>query len=128
MPLNLVFELGKVALSAAEEDRVRHQLQTLERRLAHFPNPTAELALEAHPAQRRMEVKLRVRLGPLGGHLISQQAAETVDRAVHLAVEDLERQLERRLAQQRGEPSYGVPSRRLPKTLRPHPPAQAETP
>jgi hypothetical protein len=38
-------------------------------------------------------------------------------------VKDIERQLERRHAQQRGEHSFGVPSRRLPRELRPHPPA-----
>jgi hypothetical protein len=33
--------------------------------------------------------------------------------------------LERRTASQRGQPSYGVPSRRLPRQLRPHPPRPA---
>jgi hypothetical protein len=49
---------------------------------------------------------------------------------VHLAIEDLERQLERRLAGQRGEPTYGVPSRRLPKQLRPSsaPSTESEVP
>jgi hypothetical protein len=64
-------------------------------------------------------VDLRLELGPLGSHLISHQAAETADRAVRLAVEDVERQLERQLAVQRGEPSFGVPSRREPTSLRP---------
>jgi hypothetical protein len=36
-----------------------------------------------------------------------------------LAVADVERQLERKVASQRGEHRYGVPSRRLPKQLRP---------
>jgi hypothetical protein len=39
-------------------------------------------------------------------------------------VADVERQLERRLATQRGEPTYGVPSRREPAQLRPHPPSR----
>lgn len=60
-----------------------------------------------------------MKLSPLGSHLISHQGAETVDRAVRIAVEDVERQLEREHAMQRGEPSFGVPSRRLPSNLRP---------
>jgi hypothetical protein len=75
--------------------------------------------LTRHRDQRQVEVDLRVQLGTLGSHLISHQGAETVDRAVRLAVEDVERQLERQHAVQRGEPSFGVPSRRLPSTLRP---------
>jgi hypothetical protein len=54
--------------------------------------------------------------------------AETADRAVHLAVRDVERQLERRHATQRGEPTYGVPSRRLPAELRPANAAPSEEP
>ena len=72
--------------------------------------------------QRRVTADLRVQLGPLAAHLISHQAAESADLAARLAVEDVERQLERRLAKQRGQPTYSVPSRRLPEALRPHPP------
>jgi hypothetical protein len=76
------------------------------------PTPLAELVLTAHPMQRRVEADLRVRLTPLGAHIVSHQAAPTTDQAVRLAVEDVERDLERKHAEQRGEPSYGVPSRR----------------
>jgi hypothetical protein len=38
---------------------------------------------------------------------------------VRLAMADVERQLERQHAVQSGEPSFGVPSRRLPTELRP---------
>jgi ribosome-associated translation inhibitor RaiA len=108
-----------VSLSAADERRLQHQLDGLERRLVHHPEPTAVLVLTGHGRQRRVEAELRVQLGPLGGHLISHQQAETVDRAVHLAIADVERQLERQHAAQSGEPSFGVPSRRQPTALRP---------
>ena len=72
-----------------------------------------------HGLQRQCEVDLRLQLGPLGPHLVSHQTAETVEAAVRQAVSDIERQLERRLARQRGEPAYGVPSRSLPRQTRP---------
>lgn len=119
MALNTTLTLKNLVLDKTEERRIRRHLEQLERRLVHHPDPEATLVLESFPARRQVEVDLRVQLGPLGSHLISHQVAETPDHAVRLAVEDVERQLERRLAQQRGEPTYGVPSRRLPETLRP---------
>lgn len=112
-------------LSSLEEARIRRQLDGLARRLARRPDPTATLVLTALPARREIEANLRVQLGPLGGHLVSRVRANTADRAARLAVEDVERQLERRQAGQRGEPAYGVPSRRLPARRRP---GEAETP
>jgi ribosome-associated translation inhibitor RaiA len=108
-----------VALSATDERRLQRQLAGLERRLLHHPAPTAVLVLTGHQRQRQVEAELRVQLGPLGGHLISHQQAETVNQAVHRAVADIERQLERQHAAQSGAPSFGVPSRRLPEELRP---------
>jgi hypothetical protein len=71
----------------------------------------------------------RVQLGPLGPTLASSQAAPTPDRAAHLAIQAIERQLERLVAGQRGEPSYGVPSRRrLGTTSAPTEAAQPESP
>lgn len=108
-------------LNDIESRNVRHQLGALERRLAHRPDPSASLVLKRHAGPRQFEADLTVRLGPLGAHLVSHQAAETPEHAVRLAVADIERQLDRRLAGQRGEPTYGVPSRRRPKQLRPKP-------
>jgi ribosome-associated translation inhibitor RaiA len=110
--LEIILQTGHAALTDAEERRLERRFQALDRRLAHFPNPVARLKLTDHREQRRVQADLRVQLGPLGGHLISHQSGDTVDHAVRLAIEDVERQLERRLAMQRGEPSYGVPSRR----------------
>lgn len=119
MALETIIRTSGVSLSSSDERRVQHRLDALERRLIHHPDPKASLMLTRHREQRQVEVDLRVELGPLGSHLISHQGAETVDRAVHLAIEDVERQLERKHAAQRGEPSFGVPSRRLPPSLRP---------
>jgi ribosome-associated translation inhibitor RaiA len=121
MALEIKLQLHGLALTGAEERRILRHLHALEQRLVHRPEPTAELVLRQYGAQRQVRVDLRVQLAPLGPHLVSHQAAETADRAIRLAVEDVERQLERRQAAQRGEPTYGVPSRRLPAELRPHP-------
>lgn len=124
MSLAITMNTADVALSDAERRHITGQLRALERRLAHHPDPSVSLVFTPHPTRRQIEVALRVQLGPLGGHLISHQAAETADHAVRAAVEDVERQLERRLATQRGESTYGVPSRREPAQLRPHPPSR----
>jgi len=57
--------------------------------------------------------------------LISHQVDETLHRAARRAIADAERELERRLAKQRGEPSFGIPSRR--RTAPPLPSRSAET-
>lgn len=122
MALETKLDVHNLVLSNDEDRRIRQHLAGLERRLIHRPDPTAVLQLEEHTARRQVQADLRVRLGPLGPQLISHQAAPTADHAVRLAVEDIKRQLERRTARQRGEHSYGVPSRRLPAHLRPNPP------
>ena len=99
-------------MTEAESRHVEQQLDMLARRLVHRPDPKAVLVLKSYGQRREIEADLRVQLGPLGAHLISRESAETPDRATHLAVKDVERQLERRLATQRGEPTFGVPSRR----------------
>lgn len=112
MALEIKLHRRRLSLTVVDEERIRHHLHTLERRLARYPDPLAEVTLTPHPMQRQMQVDLRVRLGPLGAHLISHQQAETVDHAVERAVDDVTRQLERHVAMQEGEPSFGVPSRR----------------
>jgi ribosome-associated translation inhibitor RaiA len=122
MTLETRLEVVGLTLTAAAERRIRHQLRTLDHHfLASRPAPHAVLVLRQHAAQRQVEANLQVQLGPLAGHVVSHQTAETADHAVRLAVADLERQLEHRRAFQQGEPTYGVPSRRLPAHLRPHP-------
>jgi len=108
-------------LTPTAERHIYHQLDALERRIVHRPEPGAAVVLRRHGPQRQIEADLRLQLSPLGPHLVSHQAAETADRALRLAVEDIERQLERHRGRQEGEPAFGVPSRRLPRELRPHP-------
>src|SRR5581483_11939179 len=117
MALERIVRTSGFSLSDAEDRKIQHHLARLEQRLAHHPAPTATLAFTAHRATKRIGLHLRVQLGPLGGGLGSRQNAESADRAVSLAVADIERQLERRHAGQRGEPTFGVPSRRLPASL-----------
>jgi hypothetical protein len=114
MALERMIKTVGVALNAEDERRIQHQFEALERRLIHHADPKLELVLTGHPGRRAVEADLRVQVSPLGNHLISKQAAETANQAVRLAVKDVERQLERRHATQRGEPTFGVPSRRRP--------------
>jgi ribosome-associated translation inhibitor RaiA len=121
MPLEVQLHTGDVRLGDEQERRIRHHLETIEKRLANFQEPVAKVTLRAHEAQRRITVDLQIVTSPKTEELISHQQAETPEHAVRLAVEDVERQLERRYSALRGESTYGVPSRRLPKQLRPHP-------
>ncbi len=120
MTLSIQLNLQGLELAELDQRRVRAHLQSLERRLADRPQPAAVLVLHHHVNQRRFAADLRIQLGPLGPTLVSHQAAETPDHATRLAVEDVERQLERRTSEQRGDSAFGVPSRREPRRLRPH--------
>jgi ribosome-associated translation inhibitor RaiA len=132
MPLQTRIDARGIRLDETDQRRLQHHLDTLARRLARRPEPTAILALEPHPDQRRTCADLRLELGPGGPTLVSHQAAETIDHAVALAFDDISRQLERHAAGQRGEASFGVPSRREPERLRPgrrrRPADRAESP
>lgn len=126
MPLEIEVHRRGVSLTRLEEERIERHLRSLERRVDKFPNPRLELAIEDQATPRGVRVDLRLALGPLGGHLVSHQEGPSSDVAVKAAVDDAKRQLERRLSNQRGESTYGVPSRRLPADQRPNPVAGAE--
>jgi ribosome-associated translation inhibitor RaiA len=122
MALEIKMTLNGLTLTELQERRIRRHLARLDRHyLARRPEPKAALVFRRHESQRRIELNMQVQLGPLGGHVVSHQTAETPEHAVRLAVDDIERQLERLRASLQGQPTYGVPSRRLPKQLRPHP-------
>jgi ribosome-associated translation inhibitor RaiA len=112
MTLTITLERHGVPLTAAQEQRVHRHLTTLGRRLARRPEPIATLSFSGPNGKHEIQASLRVQLGPLGPTLTSSQDASTPDRAAHLAIQSIERQLERLVAGQRGEPTYGVPSRR----------------
>lgn len=112
MPLTISMERHGVPLNATQEARVYHHLTALERRLEHRPEPIAVLKFTGPNSHHEIVASLRVQLGPFGPTLVSDQTATTPDAAARLAVHAIERQLERLVSGQRGEPSYGVPSRR----------------
>ncbi|MFN8632664.1 MAG: HPF/RaiA family ribosome-associated protein [Chloroflexota bacterium] len=112
MTLTITLERHGVQLNDAQEARVRHHLTGLGKRLENRPEPIATLAFAGPNGKNEILVNLRVQLGPLGPTLTSSSAAPTPDRAAHLAIQAVERQLEKLVARQRGEPTYGVPSRR----------------
>jgi hypothetical protein len=112
MTLTITLERHGVPLTATQEQRVHRHLTTLGRRLARRPEPIAILSFSGPNGKRVIQASIRVQLGPLGPTLTSSQDARTPDRAAHLAIQSIGRQLERLVAGQRGEPTYGVPSRR----------------
>jgi len=126
MPMAVELHKRGISLTPLEEARIQRHMKSLEKRVEKFPDPRLELAIEDQAAPRGVRVDLRLALGPLGGHLVSHQEGQGADVAVKAAVNDVKRQLERRLSNQRGESSYGVPSRRLPSDQRPNPLERAE--
>ncbi len=124
MPLEVQFHLNHYELGSEEEKQMRRHLERLEKRLQRFAEPKAIVTIKEFPSQRRITVDVRLEPAPHEREFVSHQAGEDAGQAVRLAVEDLERQLERWFAKLRGEPAYGVPSRREPEELRPHPPAR----
>lgn len=128
MTLSTHLDLHGLSLSPVDERRIYAHLHRLERRLDKRPGPSAVVVLRHHADQRRVEVDLRIELGPLGPTLVSHQAAQTPDLATKRAVEDVERELERLVSEQRGEAAFGLPSRREPRSLRPHPDRPSKRP
>lgn len=119
MTLNVRIHADGFELKPDVQDRFEHMLARLERRLSHFSEPKAVVRLREEGTPTVTTVDLRIELGSHSGELISHQSAPTADHSMRLAMEDVERQLERRLSSQRGEATYGVPSRREPKSERP---------
>jgi len=119
MALNTEYRMRGLTLSELEEERIQRQVKSLEKRIEQFRDPRLEIAFDEQLNPRLVKVDVRLALGPLGGHLVSHQEGPSADTASKAAFTDLKRQLERKLANQRGEASYGVPSRRLPEDLRP---------
>jgi len=112
MTLTITLERHGIPVSDDQEQRIRHHLAALGRRLEHRPEPMVVLAFSGHDSRHEVEVHVRLRLGPLGPTLASKHTSQTPDQAARLAIRAIERQLERLVSGQRGEPSYGVPSRR----------------
>ena len=104
MTLQTRVQVRGFVLNDVEERRIQRHLRLLGRRLVSSPDPVAVLILYWHPDQRQVKARMRVRLGHLGGHLVSRTTAETTDYAARLAIEDVKRQVERHMARLRGEP------------------------
>lgn len=128
MTLNVRIHADGFDLKPEVGERIEHMLDRLDQRIAHFSEPKAVVRLREEGTPKLTAVDLRVELGSHAGELVSHQTAPTADHAMRLALEDVERQLERRLSTQRGEASYGVPSRREPRTERPAPLTKGQRP
>jgi len=90
--------LRDYTLNDLEARRVQRHLDKLGSRLAGWPDPVATLLLTGDPERQRVNARLRVRLGHLGGHLVGRDVAETADHAVRLVTEQIGRQFERQIA------------------------------
>ena len=117
MPVEL--HTPKTELSQDSEKRIQRHIAGLERRLVNFPTALISLTVRDRTTERRHTVDLRVNLGVDGDVLVSHQSGDSAEHATRLAVEDVERQLERYVSGLRGEAAYGTPSRREPRDLRP---------
>ncbi|HYP61299.1 MAG TPA: HPF/RaiA family ribosome-associated protein [Thermomicrobiales bacterium] len=117
MPVEL--HTPKTELSQDSEKRIQRHVAGLERRLVNFPTALISLTVRDRATERRHTVDLRVNLGVDGDVLVSHQSGDSAEHATRLAVEDVERQLERYVSGLRGEAAYGTPSRREPRDLRP---------
>jgi ribosome-associated translation inhibitor RaiA len=109
----------KTSLGPDSEHRIQRHIAGLERRLVKFQNPQGKLTVRDRPTERRHTADLVLELGVDGVELVSHHSGESAEHAARLAIEDVERQLERYMATLRGEPAFGTPSRREPKDLRP---------
>ena len=108
----------KTNLGPDSEHRIQRHIAGLERRLVKFHNPNGRLTVKDRPTERRHTADLVLDLGVDGVELVSHHAGESAEHAARLAIEDVERQLERYVSTLRGEASFGTPSRREPKELR----------
>lgn len=117
MPVEL--HTPKTELSQDSEKRIQRHVAGLERRLVNFPTALISLTVRDRATERRHTVDLRVNVGVDGDVLVSHQSGDSAEHATRLAVEDVERQLERYVSGLRGEAAYGTPSRREPRDLRP---------
>jgi|GEM_PF-1839265 len=119
MTLNVQMNTKGIEIKPEVQQKIQHHLDRLEERLVNFAEPMAVLKISEEGTPKRLTVDLRVDLGNRPGELVSHHSEATPEHAVRLAFEDVERQLERQLSAMRGEDTFGVPSRRLPKELRP---------
>jgi ribosome-associated translation inhibitor RaiA len=119
MALNSRVETRGFVMNEREQRAVARHLASLADRLVHRPEPKVVLVLEKEADQRRATADLRLQLGPLGAHLVSHNDGPTPVAALKRALDDVGRQLERLTARQRGEPAFGVASRRYGWRRRP---------
>lgn len=119
MALNVQYHAHDVTIDPETKARFERLFANLDKRLVHISEPQATARIREVGNPREFSIDLRVELGSHAGELISHKSAPSADHAMRLAIGDIERQLERRLSVQRGEASFGVPSRRLPKDQRP---------
>ena len=117
MPIEL--NTPKTLISPEAEKRIQRHLSGLEKRLTNFHNSNVHLTIKDKPTERRYTADAVVALGVDGVELASHHAGESAEHAARLAIEDIERQLERHVSTLRGESTFGTPSRREPRDLRP---------
>ena len=101
MAISLRTKVGGLTLNDLEARRIERHLQRLEPYLGTWPDPVVTLHLAPRPDPPGVTARIRARDGHLGGHLVSSVSGETADRAVHGALAQLLRQVERQSARPR---------------------------
>ena len=112
MAFKLRLKIDGLNLNDLEIRRIRRHLERLGDRLTRWSDPMVAVVLGSRPNPPGVTARIRLRAGHLGEHLIGNQSSDTADEAVQGALSQILRQLERQDANQRGEATFGVPSRR----------------
>ena len=101
MAISLRTKVKGLTLNDLEARRIERHLQRLEPYLESWPDPVVTLHLTPRPDPPGVTARIQARAGHLGGHLVSTKAGETADQAVHGALAQLLRQVERQSARPR---------------------------
>jgi hypothetical protein len=101
MAISLRTKIRGLTLNDLEARRIERHHQRLEPYLGTWPDPVVTLQLTPRPDPPVVTARIRARAGHLGGHLVSSESGETADQAVHDALAQLLRQLERKSARPR---------------------------
>lgn len=107
-------------LTDVEQKRIERSLESIAKRLTNFTNPAVDVTLSpSKQVAGSVDAAVRVVLGVRDTTLRSTETSRTADHAVKLACDDIKKQLEKAVAELRGEDTFGSPSRRNPEHLRP---------
>jgi hypothetical protein len=98
MTFKLRLKIDGLTLNDLEVRRIQRHLRRLDDRLTTWADPHVTVSIVPRPAPPGVTVRIRVQSGHLGDHLIGSESSDTADQAVHGALAQILRQLERQHA------------------------------